>query len=156
MILYRLANRAFADDLSGEGARLYGGRGNQKGQAKLYTAQSRSLATVELLVHLPMAFVPPSLMMITLDVPENASIETVELSGLPKNWQSYPAPAALAQIGGAWLTNNQSLLLQVPSAVVAGDCNYLINPRHALAAQIKITETKAFILDPRLIKSVKK
>ena len=43
MQVYRIAQKAFINDLSGEGARLFGGRWNRRGIPLLYTAESRSL-----------------------------------------------------------------------------------------------------------------
>lgn len=51
MKVYRIAKKDFVGDLTGEGARLFGGRWNKKGMRVLYTSKSRSLATVEYLVH---------------------------------------------------------------------------------------------------------
>jgi len=51
MIVYRFSSKQFIDDLSGEGARLYGGRWNHKGLPALYTSLTTSLALLELLIH---------------------------------------------------------------------------------------------------------
>ncbi|MCI0493899.1 RES family NAD+ phosphorylase, partial [candidate division KSB1 bacterium] len=41
------------NDLTGTGARQYGGRWNHKGTGIIYTSESRSLAILEYLVHVP-------------------------------------------------------------------------------------------------------
>ncbi|MBK8348315.1 MAG: RES family NAD+ phosphorylase [Saprospiraceae bacterium] len=51
MEVYRITREKYAADLTGEGARLYGGRWNRPGVAALYTSEARSLAILELLVH---------------------------------------------------------------------------------------------------------
>ena len=53
MIVFRLAKKQYTHKLSGEGAELYGGRWNSVGTPMLYTSESRSLALLELAVHLP-------------------------------------------------------------------------------------------------------
>ena len=52
MLLYRISSPQYAGDLSGNGAKLYGGRWNEKGTAIVYLASTRAMAMVELLVHL--------------------------------------------------------------------------------------------------------
>jgi RES domain-containing protein len=50
---FRLVDEDYLESaFSGDGARLYGGRWNAPGVAMVYTAQSLSLAQLELLVHL--------------------------------------------------------------------------------------------------------
>ena len=51
MIVYRIADRKYKDDLSGTGAKLIGGRWNSPGLPALYTSEHASLATLEIIVH---------------------------------------------------------------------------------------------------------
>ncbi|HLR38131.1 MAG TPA: RES family NAD+ phosphorylase, partial [Chitinophagaceae bacterium] len=64
--LYRIAKCHYIDDLSGTGAKTYGGRWNSKGHPVIYTAGSRSLAALETLVHIPQKNIPPDLCIVTL------------------------------------------------------------------------------------------
>ncbi len=149
MLLYRIANEAHINDLSGAGARLYGGRWNHKGTSVIYTSESRALATTEYLVHVPIAMVPANLIMATLEVPAEASVKTIDVETLPPDWRQYPAPASLATIGSQWAQRNQSLLLRVPSVVVRGDFNVLINPAHPEFSRIQIITVEPYELDKR-------
>jgi len=59
LICFRLVDEDYLESaFSGDGARLYGGRWNAPGVAMVYTAQSLSLAQLELLVHLLSASLP--------------------------------------------------------------------------------------------------
>ncbi len=75
MKVFRIAKKEFIADLSGEGARLYGGRWNKKGSSVLYTSESRSLATVEYLVHLPMSIMASDVCIAEIDIPNISSIK---------------------------------------------------------------------------------
>ncbi|MBM2839324.1 MAG: family phosphorylase, partial [Deltaproteobacteria bacterium] len=66
MDLFRIAKTKYINDLSGNGARVYGGRWNEKGVAVIYTSESRALAALEFLVHTPMALAPKDLSMLTI------------------------------------------------------------------------------------------
>jgi len=57
LLAWRLCRAPFAD-LSGEGARLYGGRWNSSGRAMVYAAGDAALAVLEVRVHLDL---PPDL-----------------------------------------------------------------------------------------------
>ena len=83
MQVYRLAKAKHIRDLSGAGARIAGGRWNLKGTAVLYTAESRALATVEYLVHVPIAIIPRNLRMAAIDVPDAAPRIAEELKAAP-------------------------------------------------------------------------
>ncbi len=150
--MYRIANIRYIRDLSGTGARLHGGRWNQKGTPVIYTATNRALATVEYLVHLPLSLLPNNLSIVTLDIPDSVHIKAVTLDDLPANWRDYPAPPALGMLGTDWGVASATLLLRVPSAVVEHEWNILINPGHPEMTQVKIIGVEPYHFDARLLR----
>jgi len=150
MLVYRIATSKHVKDLSGEGARLHGGRWNHRGTALLYTSETRSLATVELVVHVSLSFAPTDLKMATIEVPDEPAPEVVDVAALPPNWRDFPAPPELADLGTTWARSSRSLLLRVPSAVVAHEHNILINPAHPDIARVVLATVEDFRLDRRL------
>jgi len=150
MLVYRIATSKHIKDLSGEGARLHGGRWNHRGTAIIYTSESRSLATVELLVHVSLSYAPTDLKMATIEVPDEPAPEVVEVAALPPNWRGFPAPPELADLGTSWARSGRSVLLRVPSAVVEHEKNILINPAHPDIARVALTKVEDFLLDRRL------
>jgi RES domain-containing protein len=152
MLVFRIAKRATIDDLRGTGSKLYGGRWNHRGAAVLYTSESRSLATVEYLVHVPAAYAPDDLAMATLEIPDDIVPEEVPTAVLPENWRRFPAPAPLADLGTAWALSRRSLLLRVPSAVVAREFNILISPDHPAMPRVVFRQIEAYAFDDRLLR----
>lgn len=150
MILYRIAKCNYAADLSGTGARLYGGRWNSIGQPMVYLASSLSLAVLEVLVHLPPSIFPSNFCLAEFDIPES-SILTADNASLPHDWQDISPPIALKRLGDAFLKQNKYLLMKVPSVIVPQEFNYLLNPLHADAAKIKLMEKKPYSFDARLV-----
>jgi RES domain-containing protein len=150
MILYRIAKCNYAAELSGEGARLYGGRWNSIGQPMVYMASSPSLAVLEMLVHLPPAIFPSNFCLSKFDIPDH-SILTADNASLPEDWQDTSPPIALKRLGDAFLKQNKYLLMKVPSVVVPQEFNYLFNPLHAAAAKANLIENKPFSFDARLM-----
>lgn len=134
------------------GARLYGGRWNHPGTALIYTSETRSLATVEFLVHVSSSHVPIDLSMATIEIPGDIVAEEVAVSSLPRNWRDTPAPLELAELGTYWARAHRSFLLRVPSAVVEHEYNVLINPLHADMSRIVLVEVESYTLDERLVR----
>lgn len=151
MEVFRLATAKYANDLSGTGARLHGGRWNQKGEAVLYTAGTRALALVEVLVHLTNAFLPLNYQLITLYIPDDSIIEFPTKS-LPSDWKTLEPSESTKKISAKWLITNEYLVLKVPSVIVEGEFNYLVNPLHADFSKVKILKTEPFSFDIRLLK----
>jgi len=149
MILYRLVNCVYADDLSGNGARLYGGRWNSEGKAMVYLASSRSLAVLEALAHLSPTNMPDDFCMMTIETPDD--FEELDVETLPADWQEYPEIQAIKQTGNDFLKNKRNLLLKVPSALVNEEYNYLMNPLHTKAGAVKVVSKKSFSFDERLL-----
>lgn len=139
MLVWRLARAPFAD-LSGEGARVYGGRWNSLGRPMLYTADSAALAVLEVRVHLDL---PPEL------VPNDYVLVTVDLGDLPVETVASP-PDDTMSFGDDWLRDQRSPVLRVPSFIVPENSNLLFNPVHPLATAARAVRTREFAFDRRL------
>jgi RES domain-containing protein len=147
---YRISRKQYAKTMwSGMGARVYGARWNSKGVAVAYAAENRSLAAVEQLVHL---IKPPVLrgFVIASITFDDSQVQRVDPRALPKGWDAAVAPASLRKHGDRWVAAGRYAVLAVPSAVTAGEWNYLINPLHADFAGMKKSKPAAFIYDSRL------
>jgi len=139
------ANSAF----TGEGARLYGGRWNTPGTAMVYTAQSQALAVLEILVHLDRAEILKAyvLMEVSFDA---GLVEELDPAALPQNWKEDSAPAEVKALGDAWVANATSAVLRVPSVIVPGESNFLLNPNHPGFRKLKFGPPTPYQFDPRL------
>ena len=134
---------------SGEGARLYGGRWSPAGIALAYAAESRALAVVEVLANVDDAetLFDVTWVFVSAEVPE----ELIERpSRLPDSWRHFPHPPETQTLGAEWAGANRSAALRVPSAVVLGEFNYLLNPAHADFKRVKVSRPESFAFDPRL------
>ena len=150
MRVYRLSKSKFSSDLSGKGAELAGGRWNSKGKAVLYTSQSRALCTAEIAVHTPLGNIPTDYEIVEITIPDGFEIKEIENSKLPSNWRSIPHSHSTQEIGDGFLSENKYLVFKVPSVVVQGDFNFLINPAHSRFREVEITSTSPFEFDVRL------
>lgn len=144
-----VAEKHAAEAFSGEGARLFGGRWNRKGEAVVYTSFSRSLAILEMLVQ---ADPLPAYIALPAILPKNLAVTVLQEKCLPSDWRRMPAPDSVRAIGGAWLSMGNSCVLQVPSAIVPTEWNYLLNPRHHDFAAITFGAPERLSLDRRLVR----
>ena len=149
MIVFRLSKSKYANDLSGNGAAISGGRWNSRGVAMIYTSDSRALCVTEIAVHTPLGNIPRDYKMIIFEISDHNILE-LDSSKLPKGWNSFPFSVTLKAIGDQFIQENKSMVLKVPSAVVQGDFNYLINPGHSNFKKLIILGVETFNFDKRL------
>lgn len=140
-----------ADDLSGEGAKITGGRWNKVGEAVVYTSETRALACLETLVHLGSAL-PFNRYLVRVDIPDDvwATAVTLRAGNLKVGWDALPAGKVSIDIGSKWLAGGKSCLLVVPSIVAPEEKNILINPAHADHRKLAATKVRRWLYDPRL------
>jgi RES domain-containing protein len=150
LTIWRLVTRRYVDAaFTGEGARRYGGRWNQRGVLMVYTAGSQSLAVLEMLVQdTPLR---ARYVMIPAILPDNLKIERISPDQLPADWRNLAAREQLQTIGTAWANRRSSAVLAVPSAVIPDETNYLLNPLHQSFHRIRIGVPRELITDLRLI-----
>jgi len=151
-IVFRIATERFVRDLFGEGARIYGARWNRKGTPLVYTAESRSLAAFECLVHISLPDLPKDLRIVSIGIPEKIIPKEIAPDDLPKGWHLDPAPFTVADFGSHWAASKESLLLRVPSVVVSHEYNMLINPLHPDIKSVSIIGEENFVYDERIFK----
>lgn len=150
MRLYRLSKSKFSYDLSGKGAELAGGRWNSRCKALLYTGQSRALCTAEIAVHTPLGNIPMDYEIVEITIPDSVIVKEIEISDLPFDWKSIPHSHSTQEIGDAFILENEFLVFKVPSVVVQGDFNFLINPAHRRFREVEIASVNPFEFDVRL------
>jgi RES domain-containing protein len=139
--VWRICRRPFAD-LSGDGARLYGGRWNTPGRPLIYAAETAALAVLEVRVHLDLDWdmLPDDYVLVAIDT---AAIVAETIHEPPDDPQT---------IGDAWIESRRSALLRVPSFIVPESYNVLINPVHPDALSIQLGPVRPFRFDQRLWK----
>lgn len=154
MFVYRISKTKYINDLSGTGAKLYGGRWNEKGIPLVYTSSSISLAILESLVHFSFNMAPPDMSIATIYIPDNifkSSMDIKSFGKLPNSWnENLPNPET-QQFIKKWINNKSSLILKVPSAINSREFNYLINPLHKDINLIILQDIVPFSFDKRLI-----
>jgi RES domain-containing protein len=69
---------------------------------------------------------------------------------LQSNWQQLLQSPSTQALGDAFLQRNRALVFKVPSATVAGEFNYLINPMHPMMKKVRIVDVVPFSFDKRL------
>lgn len=142
--------RHAATAFSGEGAARAGGRWNSRGYRVAYASSTKSLAALESLVHLN----PPVLfryVAFRLRF-EDSLVEELASDRLPGDWRDEPPPPSTKVLGDAWIREGRSAILGVPSVILSGEPNYLLNPEHPDFGRIRIDPPEAFAFDPRLVR----
>ncbi|MFO8027664.1 MAG: RES family NAD+ phosphorylase [Opitutales bacterium] len=147
---WRIVTRKWAEAaFDGEGARLYGGRWNSPGRAVVYLADSRALAALESLVHHPGI---PEIDYVRFPVRFKSSlVEAVPTTGLEASIRSPVVAPETQAVGDQWLRQGRKPVLEVPSAIIPEEYNYLLNPKHPKFGQIEIGAAEGFAFDPRLV-----
>jgi len=142
----RFRSTAFA----GVGGLYAARRWNHLGTAMVYTATSRALAALEFFVNLEPNEAPDDLLMAEAEIPD-MMVENLDLELLPSTWRELDN-LACRDLGSGWAASSRSAALRVPSAVVDGDWNVLLNPAHADFKAIRLVAPKRFRFDGRMFR----
>lgn len=141
-----------ADDLTGAGAKVTGGRWNRPGTALLYCAENIALACLETFVHVKSAGLPLNRYLVRIEIPDAiwSAAAKVAVTTAPIGWDALPTGKVSLDAGDAWVASGVSALLLVPSVIVPEEQNVLINPLHADTKDITVTKLRKWLYDPRM------
>jgi RES domain-containing protein len=151
-VAWRLVKKKHATEaLSGEGARLGGGRWNNVGIPVVYACETLSLAALELFVHFTRKdiTISRSLLAIPVEIPDSVTRTEVFLEDLKSGWDSSPPLDFTMDLGTKWVREGVSAILRVPSAIVPTEHNLVINPGHPDFSKIAAGDPRPFSLDDR-------
>ena len=149
MLVYRIGKSKYANDLTGEGAKLNGGRWNHEGVSCVYTAETRALSLLEYSAHISIDVIPRALSFTKVEIPDHEIIE-IKNAELPGNWQEWPHPKETRDFGNKLLIENKFLILKFPSVIIPNEFIYLINPTHLNIKQVLIKSVEDYAYDLRL------
>ncbi len=151
MEIYRITQKEYAEDLSGNGARLFGGRWNSEGFFALYASSTRSLALLETLAHTPAKMLDVRVYhLITLFVPDNIATQKMMFTSLLPGWDAPDTRPFTKKTGDAFLSDKKNLLLEVPSVLIPEEINYVLNPLHKEMKQVKLINKRRIYFDKRI------
>jgi RES domain-containing protein len=149
--VYRLATRRYPVN-DGVGASLYGGRWNHKGTPVIYTAASRALCALEILANAE--DLADDYVVVPIEILNDIPITTVSVGMLPPDWDRGEPINYTRDLGTGWAKNLTSAVLSVPSAIIAREQNYLLNPHHPDFLNIRFGAPERFYFDRRLTRKL--
>ena len=157
MIAFRIATSAIsyrADDMSGMGAKIDGGRWNEQGVAVVYASENRALACLETVVHLNAGGLPLNRYLVEVSIPDSIwsareEVNMVKLVG----WDAEPASIVSISYGTDWLRARRSAVLVVPSVITPEEKNILVNPDHSDSKKITARSIRRWTYDSRMAKT---
>jgi len=149
IVSYRVVKAKHLDSaFDGEGARLYGGRWNNKGVPLVYTSNSLALCSLEIFIHLPSYKLLAEYIYITATFDSELLTKVFLIDG----WDARPVSKIAQTIGDQWINECQSAVLKVPSVLMPDGYNYLINNKHPDFNDIKIGKPLPLQFDTRFEK----
>jgi len=115
----------------------------------MYAASSIALAAFEVLVH---ARKPPAdLVLVRIQIPDRAPVESPALNDLPVGWRSPLPSTNCQQWGDHWCRSRAALALALPSVIIPEEPNYLINVAHPAMRDVKVIPIRPFQFDLRVL-----
>ncbi len=137
--------------LDGIGGRDHDFRWNTKGHPIIYASESRSLALHEKAGNMSRPFFGlPSIFCIAVITLPDGPYEKIRAEDLPAGWDRIDRYHPATQDLGDNFTVSDELALFVPSTIVKGEYNVLINPKEAGKMHLSIHTEH---IDPRLLEA---
>lgn len=153
MEVFRICRQEYANALTASGG---ANRWNTKGQIVIYTGSSRSLASLELIVH--KASIVPAMVykvMVILIADDDYLFKQIQSKDLPADWRTMAAYAHLQRLGSDWYTSQETLVLKVPSAVIPYEYNYIINADHPeFSSKVQLVRAEDYFWDSSYFKKL--
>lgn len=146
MTVYRITTEQWSKSLTASG---YPARWSARGHFVIYTAESRSLACLENLVHRSGEGNDALYKVMLIEIPDTLTVESIDLRSLKKDWHTSDNYLYCQSLGSKWLNELRSAVLKVPSIIIKKENNYLINPNHPDFKKIKLTGNEDFDFDMR-------
>ena len=147
MLVYRITLGKFSSSLKASGNPA---RWNSKDVKIIYTAASRALACLENVVHRTSVGLAGQFRTMTIEIPDEIAITSLKRDQLQERWQEFERYPYTQALGDAWIAEARTAVLQVPSAIIPQEYNYLLNPAHKDFRKIRLVNVEPFEFDGRI------
>lgn len=150
MEVYRICKTEYSKQILASGSP---NRWNMRDQYVVYTSSTRSLSTLEMVVHRNAisSISDYKILVISIEA-ESKNVHTIDLQSLPENWRTLAAYSMLQNIGSEWYNKQESLLFKVPSAVIPQEYNFVINTKHPdFRKKVQLVSNEDYFWDKRLL-----
>jgi RES domain-containing protein len=149
MEVFRITHRKWSGKLIASGLQA---RWNSSGIRIIYSAESRALACLENVVRRGSSDLRAPFITMVISIPDDLFIQELPAKELPENWHKGGESGYFwcRPFGDKWIRDAGSAILKVPSAVVHGDSNYLLNPDHPDFQRVSIVSEEPFLFDDRI------
>ncbi len=150
---WRVARRRYCEPphgpFDGVGASIHGGRWNSPKVLAAYASSTLSLATLEYLAHIDRSDAPTDTIRVSIEF-EAMDVEVLARP-YPPGWDNVSPSAEARAFGDRWIRERRSLALEVPSVLVPGEKNFVINANHPRFDAKNISSLVDYPLDQRLL-----
>ena len=147
MEVYRIVHKRWSKKLVASGNEA---RWNSSGRFVIYTSASRALACLENIVHRSGEGLSELFKTMVIEISLKVSLERLDRKKLPSNWENIIHYPVTQQLGDEWLVSGRTAVLQIPSAIIPEEFNFLINPGHRDFKKIKLQRVEEFKFDHRV------
>jgi RES domain-containing protein len=114
----------------------------------IYAAASRALCALEVLANANE--LAGDYIATPIELPDDLAVTSLSIDSLPSDWDAAHATTGTADIGTAWAERLETVVLVVPSAIIALEQNYILNPRHPDFSRVRFLTPEPFQFDDRL------
>jgi RES domain-containing protein len=153
MLAYRIVYKAYSRKLEAPGLP---GRWNGGGHKVIYCSESLALAFLENMVRRQGVGFNRDFKTMILEIPDELKMQVVNSEELPEGWRKFTDYSICQPVGDAWYDEGTHPLLKVPSAVLPGSYNYVINTVHPDYSRIRLVRVTDLIPDERIEVMLKK
>ena len=147
MIVYRITLAKYARALFASGNPA---RWNFRDIKMIYAAESKALACLENVVHRSSKGLQDHFKLMYIEIPDDLQITVLQETDLKKGWSQFKNMPYTQQNGSLWIKENATAILQVPSVIIKGAFNYLLNPSHKDFSNTRLLKSEAFTFDSRI------
>jgi RES domain-containing protein len=147
MLVYRICLAKYASSLKASGRAA---RWNPNEVEMIYTAGSRSLACLENVVHRNQIGLSMAFKVMTIDIPDDLLILSILKKDLIDHWSDFQNIPVTQHLGEKWILTAASPVCKVPSSIIEGEYNYLLNPNHPKFKSINLLKSEPFVFDKRI------
>jgi RES domain-containing protein len=150
-IAWRICQARWAPTaFSGAGAAEFAGRWNSPGRKAVYCATTRALAAMEILANVEEKSIlrKAGFVAIAVEIPDGLIFLP---RALPGDWRRTPVSSGPRKFGDKFLDRSRYPAMRVPSVVILGEFNFVLNPLQARFADLKIGHPETFQFDPRVL-----